>query len=587
MSEILLGFEVGTGSPIHMHLTHTVVAAMTQFGKTTTLEAIIHRSGLRAVAFKTKRGEAGFHNYAEITPYFKAGSGWQYVESLVNVALGEKVKYEPGMRGGIMRVSRGGFKDLRELLGRAEKLTEESKREFQRDLYMKLTEYLKLVVPELERHSFADQIELSAGVNIMDLSDMRRETQSLVIASVLDYAATKLDHIIIVIPEAWEHIPQGRMTPVKLVAAQFIRKGAAIGNYLLLDSQDIAGVDKEPLRSCDNWILGRQKDKREVDRTLEEIFKNRPSGEEIMTLPRGVFYACLGDEVFKVYVQPSWLDGETAKGVALGKIKVEDVKRPELMEEDELYRLKYEEQVEASKRMERAFKEAQEKIVALNAEIGDEMVWKQRYEYLSRESSQQIEALKAEIKEATEKYDEIYERVQSIEKAAKELDELSETLESVKAELNSAQERLKSYTGLDQAIRSLVESNIELLLPKHLPKLTESPQRANVELRTSKLTVEVTPSETVISVDAEKDWEGKVLQAMLELGDAAKKGVAPSAITAKLTEKGWPRDVRDLAVNVLMGMVSKGLLVKAGTSKNPVYRLPSEVSYRMKEEKRI
>jgi hypothetical protein len=33
MSEILLGFEVGTGSPIHMHLTHTVVAAMTQFGK--------------------------------------------------------------------------------------------------------------------------------------------------------------------------------------------------------------------------------------------------------------------------------------------------------------------------------------------------------------------------------------------------------------------------------------------------------------------------------------------------------------------------------------------------------------------------
>ena len=47
MSEtILLGFEEKTGKPFYMKLAHTVVTGMTQIsGKTTTLEAIIFRSG--------------------------------------------------------------------------------------------------------------------------------------------------------------------------------------------------------------------------------------------------------------------------------------------------------------------------------------------------------------------------------------------------------------------------------------------------------------------------------------------------------------------------------------------------------------
>lgn len=341
---ILLGFKVGTGKPVYLQMTHTVVTGMTQSGKTTTLEAIIHRSGLRAIAFKTKRGEAGFHAYKEIKPYFKTGSGWQYVESLVNVSLGEKVKYEVGMRGAIMRISRQGFSSLRELMERAEELADASKREFQKDLYTKLTEYLKLVVPEIEKHEFSREIDLEEGVNVMDISSMNRETQSLVIASVLEFAESKLDHIVIVIPEAWEHIPKGRTTPVKLRASSFIRKGASIHNFLLVDSQDLAGIDYEPLRQCDNWIMGRQKDQREVDRTLEEIFRNRPSAEEIMTLPRGVFYACLGNDVFKVYVQPTWMDDETARRISLGEKKVEDIVAPKVVS---LKTIKVSEEVEA------------------------------------------------------------------------------------------------------------------------------------------------------------------------------------------------------------------------------------------------
>jgi DNA helicase HerA-like ATPase len=89
---------------------------------------------------------------------------------------------------------------------------------------------------------------------------MTVELQSLVIQSTMEHVITNLRDTILIVPEAWEHIPQGRNTPVKLYAETFIRKGAAIGNYLFIDSQDIAGIDKMPLRQCNNWILGRQRE---------------------------------------------------------------------------------------------------------------------------------------------------------------------------------------------------------------------------------------------------------------------------------------------------------------------------------------
>jgi hypothetical protein len=233
---ILLGFEVGTGEPVYLPLHHLAIFGMTQLsGKTTTLEALISRSGLRAIAFIVKRGEAGFTKYNLVTPYYKARADWQFVEGLVNVALGEKVKFEPGMRYGIMKVCRG-RKDLKEIQKAAVELARETKREFMKAVYEKLAAYLDMVIPELEKWVFTDKLELSEGVNVMNLSGMRLETQHLVIASTIEYAFSHLDHVIVIIPEAWESIPQGKMTPVKWVAQQFIRKGAALGNYMFLDS---------------------------------------------------------------------------------------------------------------------------------------------------------------------------------------------------------------------------------------------------------------------------------------------------------------------------------------------------------------
>ncbi|MFQ6077510.1 MAG: hypothetical protein ACE5Z5_15505, partial [Candidatus Bathyarchaeia archaeon] len=348
MSEqILLGYEVGTGEPVSMPLRHLVICGMTQLsGKTTTLEALIHRSELRAVAFKTKRGEVGFTSYHTIPPYFVEKSDWQYVSSLLEATLRERMKFE---RSWIMKACKGA-KNLKDVYENVRTLKENARRgSLAESVYTCLEEYLKLVLPQIERFKFSDRLELEEGVNVMDLVDMSLEMRSLVIRSVMEHVIEELSNVIIIIPEAWEYIPQRRNNPVKVYAETFSRKGASVGNYLWVDSQDIAGIDKTPLRQCDVWILGRQKDAREVERTREEIFKNTPSAEEIMTLPLGHFYACIGDEVKLVYVQPSWLAPDVARKVALGEIRPEDVKKPILVVDDPYWRERYEKEVPALK----------------------------------------------------------------------------------------------------------------------------------------------------------------------------------------------------------------------------------------------
>jgi hypothetical protein len=347
--KILLGFEVPSGEPVYVGVHHLAIFGMTQLsGKTTALEALISRSGLKAIAFKTKRGEGGFTKFNLVTPYYKPRADWQFVEGLVNVALGEKVKYEPGMRYAIMKVCRG-HKDLREIRQATIDFAKESPREFMKSVYEKLAAYLDIVLPELEKWVFSEQLELHEGVNVMDLSGMRLETQHLVIASTIEYAFSYLDHVVVIIPEAWETIPQGKMTPVKWVAQQFIRKGAAIGNYLWLDSQDIGGIDKTPLRQCDNWLMGRMKEAHEVERILKQLLGMKVPAEEIQTLSLGHFYAAIGNDVKKVYVLPVGVPEDVGAKVARGELTPEYVRdqylRPVsrvLEDEDLTYRPLYE-----------------------------------------------------------------------------------------------------------------------------------------------------------------------------------------------------------------------------------------------------
>jgi len=476
--KILLGYEVGSGEPVFVPLHHLAIFGMTQLsGKTTTLEGLISRSELRAIAFITKRGEAGFTRYNLVTPYYKPRADWQFVEGLVNVALGEKVKYEPGMRYGIMKVCKG-HKDLKEIQKAALEFARDSKREFMKAVYEKLAAYLEIVIPELEKWVFTDKLELSEGVNVMDLSGMRLETQHLVIASTIEYAFANLDHVIVIIPEAWESIPQGKMTPVKWVAQQFIRKGAALGNYMFLDSQDIGGIDKTPLRQCDNWLMGRMKEAHEVERILKQLLGMKIAAEEIQTLPLGHFYAAIGNDVKKVYVLPVGVPEEVGRDVALGK------RSPESVRDDFLKR---------------------------KMEVND-LVWKEKYEQLEKRfadiRTEIFNELKKEFegKIEEERQKAFHEALQKVEEIKKQwgVEEYQQTIMQLKDDKAVIEAELKKLEPL-KAFGEALAKFLKELLPTTLPTSNTS-----VGLQHTTTIMTVLPAEKNVTVNTET-IRGKIL----------------------------------------------------------------------------
>ncbi len=316
MAEVLLGYEIGTGKPVEIPVRHTAVTGQTQeSGKTTTLEAMINRSGLRAVTFITKRGESGFTDAVRIDPYFREQADWQFVASILEASRGEKLKFE---RAWIIRASKGA-RTLADVQRNVRKSMETAKG-MSADVYLTLDAYLESVVPQIEKVRWAPRVSLKAGVNAMDLTGLNVEMQHLVIKSTIDWVLENEKNTIVVVPEAWKFIPQGRGTPVKLSAEAFIRQSAAMHNFLWLDSQDIGGIEKTILRSVPLWILGVQREANEIKRTLDNIPAgvSKPSKSDIATLELGQFYACWKRHAIKTYVRPSWMSAGDAQAVSIG-----------------------------------------------------------------------------------------------------------------------------------------------------------------------------------------------------------------------------------------------------------------------------
>lgn len=317
---VRLGFEIGTGTPVDIPIRHTAVTGVTQeAGKTTALEALITRAGLQAVTFVTKRGEGSFAGARRIDPYFREQADWQFVASILEASRGEKLRFE---RAWIIRASKGA-RTLAEVHNNVRKAME-SVKGLSADVYLTLDAYLEVVVPQIGRTHWASTVRLQAGVNAMDLTGMPVEMQHLVIKSTLDWVLQNGKDTVVVVPEAWKFIPQGRGTPVKLAAEGFIRQGAALRNYLWLDSQDIAGIDKIILKSVPLWILGVQREANEIKRTLSNIPAGvkQPKPADIAHLGLGEFFACWGRHCVKTYVQPVWMSDVAAINVAAGHMPV-------------------------------------------------------------------------------------------------------------------------------------------------------------------------------------------------------------------------------------------------------------------------
>jgi len=328
--EIKLGYEIKTGKEVNIKPSHLIVTGVTQLsGKTTTLEALIKRSGLKAVIFKTKIGEKSFTGGTESPPFFRDRSDYEFVKSLIEAYAKEKLSLE---KGTLMRLCKGS-NSLVEIKKRVDdELAEGKLRGLKEEIHTRLQHYLENLIPQIQYANFSSTLDLREGINIMNLERFSEEAQSLIIQSVADEVLKTMKGVILVIPEAWKFLPQRYNNPCKRVVESYIRQGATNNNFIWIDSQDMAGVDKIPLKQISTWILGYQSERNEVKHTLDQISlpkKMKPKEEEIMNLRKGHFFLSSYEGVFNVYVQPSWLSDEDAIKISKGKLNVDKIEAPD------------------------------------------------------------------------------------------------------------------------------------------------------------------------------------------------------------------------------------------------------------------
>lgn len=315
-SILLVGYECGTGSPVNIKPAHLFISGLTQkAGKTTTLEALVLRSGLKTISFITKPNEKCFDTGECHLPFFQEKAEWRVIEKLFEAQLGEKMK---DIRAKLIELCKH-EKTLGSIKDKIDEALDSSKGSERKSLVL-LQAYFEELFNALAGKEYTNTLDLKRGINLMDLTGYNEELQSYIINSVLDEILKNQKNTVVIIPEAWKFIPQSKSSACKYSIDQLIRQGAVNNNFVWFDSQDIAGVDKSMLKSVSIWILGLQTEINEVQHTINQIplpKNQKPTEDQIMNLDVGVFFVCADGIAKKTYVMPKWKSEEEAKEIAI------------------------------------------------------------------------------------------------------------------------------------------------------------------------------------------------------------------------------------------------------------------------------
>jgi len=425
-------YKVPTGEPVGIPKRHVAAFGVTRdSGKSTFVEAAAYSSGLKAITFRTKRGELGFENAKPLPLFFdeRGLTHWKSLEGLISATLEEKIHREPGVRSAIIDVCKNPYpaKLLTEIHQRVkDKLKDPKIRGFTKDVFTKLDAYLEEVLPQLAklRDRFADRLELpEPGMYVEDLEGLSDELQNLFIASLMRKVYEEFSGVIVVVPEVWKFLPQDRGSPVKWIIEKYVREMGVVEGWLWLDAQDLRGVDKKHLRSFDVRLFGRQPDPHEIDEILDALplpKNEKPTSTEIMTLKLGHFYAKLGNKVELIYVRPLWLPEPVAIRVAKGELEPDS--------------------------------EEVQKYNPSQLQEGEDLVYKEKFEELKREFDQKVEeARQKAFAEAMAKLEEIKN-----EWNIEEMRETIVTLKDDKANLESELKKLEPLKTFGAAIETFL-----------------------------------------------------------------------------------------------------------------------------------
>lgn len=362
--DVKLGYEVGTGKPVDVPVTHTVFSALTGGGKT---EAILRcideavEAGYTVLAIDAKSKPRDFQDLGrEIRPYIS-----ETTEPLLVLHMLESVaKVGLFSRFSTLLDACIDAKDLQEALDTLERIRDDKKRNPRKRDDAKILAYLmRRLVDQVREGNYAPDITLADGVNVMDVSNLPLGVQELVVDSVFRRLLEgKYARTVVVLEEAINFIPQAEQTQFETSARKFIREGRSAQLFLWVSGQALTEMDIAVRKQMRIWVLGPQMEEREAEKFRKQVPMRGVTAQEIQRLPTGHFIAAIRRseeeggrvETKRVYAQPTWLPDEVAIRIAEGHASLKDAmqfkrkRAPKRQEQDmdEQERKKYQEQID-------------------------------------------------------------------------------------------------------------------------------------------------------------------------------------------------------------------------------------------------
>lgn len=388
---IRIGFEKGTGKPVDIGVHHTVFSGITRSGKSETVHACISRvEGLRFLIFDVKRPRDYAGIGVDVPIYVEEKTDPLMLKRLLESQSHLRLKFEfPELIKVCKRRD-----TYQSILNEINQNLEKKIHPIKESKLLVLQHLLNRLVRELEKTPIVDRLELKGDVNVMNLSEVSVELQQLAVYSALKWVLEKERGLVVVLDEAHRFVPQAGSNASKEMVTRYIKEGGAKGLWLWIVDQTITGVDKQVLKQCWIWVLGKQRELNEAKRTLDQIpFKTGLREKDIMRLGVGHFVVCTDQFAKVTYVQPSWLPEDVAVKVALGKVSVEDAIgfKSRLLEDEEMvWKEKYEALLEKYEERGKALEKYERKIRMLNKTIKDLQL---KVEELSKTKPKAVEKL--------------------------------------------------------------------------------------------------------------------------------------------------------------------------------------------------
>lgn len=343
MTEVLLGFEKGTAAPVNIGITHSVFAAITRAGKSETVKAAVARSKtIRFLILDVKKPRDYADLGVPVPIYVEDTTEPLMLKRLLESQSHLALKFEfPELLKVCKKAS-----TYPEILDAVTQGLEAKSHPIVKDKLLVLQHLLTRLVKELQQTPISDKLELTDRINVMDLSDVSKELQQLAVHSTLKTLLKHHENIVVIADEFHRFAPQYGSNPSKDTVTDFIKEGGAKHLWLWVIDQTITGVDKQILKQCWLWVLGKQREVNEAKRTLDQIpFKTGLTDKAIMRLKVGHFIVCTEDFAKVTYV---WLPGvprDLAKQVARGDVDVRKViPFLEQEENDLIWKEKYEQE---------------------------------------------------------------------------------------------------------------------------------------------------------------------------------------------------------------------------------------------------